>query len=192
MNCRSQNGCATIEDDSRGPRHTAGRHLGFDLLFRTLFRSRDSPLLTQATSIAPSGSESRQAHEIHTTFPRKSASRPECPAPGRRTRECSFSSVVSLLLVGGPTGRTDSAVGGRDRDLRNCRAALRFNSKAPGAFGTLSTLSDRCLYVADIDASTRSHRSRTRDRQRICCRSSHPVAFANSSALERRGVGDAG
>src|SRR4029077_272182 len=150
----SHAGCVAIENDSRGPGHPAGRHLDLGFLFRAVFRRGDSPFLPKAASIAPSGNKSSEAHEICTTFPAQSAPCPQCPAPRRWTNKCSADHTVSLLLVGGPIGGAHFAMGGCACDFRNCCVALRSNPKAPRAFSALSTLDDRRLPLADLDAAS--------------------------------------
>src|SRR5262249_2687822 len=111
-------------NDSSCSGRFAGSHRSFDFLLRAVFRSGDGALLTQVTSITPSRSQSSRPHQIHTTFPTKSSSSSQRPASGRRTRECSAGNIVPFLPVGGPTGRTHSAVARWNCDLRRRSPAL--------------------------------------------------------------------
>ena len=129
--------CGSVENDSPRLGHFVGRHRNPDFLFGAVFRAGDSALLTEAASIAPAGSESRPAHEIHPGIPGKSASRSEHSAAGRRTRKCGPGRVVPRVLVGRSAGRAHPPVAGRDCDLCRCGAAVRFDSENPGAFGAL-------------------------------------------------------
>ena len=88
-------------------------------------------------------------------FPGKSASRPECPSPGRRTDKCASWSYYASFSCGKAhwLSAFRSGLAGCC-DLRNYCVALRSNSKASRAFGALSTLNDRRLRSADIDAAS--------------------------------------
>src|SRR4029077_4943531 len=112
----NRRGCAIIEDDSPRTDHLAGRHPNIDFLLRAFFRGGDGAFLPQATSIAPSGSESCRAHEIHTAIPRQSASSSERPVARRRISKRPAGGVVSFLLMAGPTGWTHSAMAGWNCD----------------------------------------------------------------------------
>src|SRR5205823_5487629 len=142
-----------IENDCPHPGRFAGRHRNTDFLLRAFFRCGDSAFLTQATSIAPSGSKSCRAHEVHTAIPRQSASSSERPVARRRISKRPASGVVSFLLMAGPAGWTHSAMAGWNCDLWRRSAALRFDSKAPGAFGALQTLGHRRPDVANSNAT---------------------------------------
>src|SRR5882724_7952930 len=125
------------QNDLDCPCRSANCHRNIDFLLGAFFRRGDGAFPTQATSIAPSGSESFRAHEIHTAIPSQSASSSERPVARRRISKRPTGGVVSFLLMAGPAGRTHSAMVGGNCDLCRCSAAVRFDSKAPGAFGAL-------------------------------------------------------
>src|SRR5262249_38982644 len=112
------------ENDWPDAGHFAGRYHSFDFLLRAFFRCGDGAFPIEATSIAPPGGESFGPYEIHTTFPRKSASSSKRPAARRRIGERDPDRVVPFLLMGGTAGRTRSSVAGWHYDLCRCGAAL--------------------------------------------------------------------
>ena len=169
----------------------AGRHRYSDLLLSAFFQSGDSTLFAEAASAAPARRESCGPDEFHTALPRKSATRFECAAAGRRTSQRASRHIVSFLSVGRPSCGARSAMVGRHPDLRHRGVALRPGAETGGACGALEAFGHRRFHLANRDAVSRSHRPRTRVDERLRDRSFHASASAQSTPLKRRGTGNA-
>src|SRR5439155_943336 len=73
----------------------------------------------------------------------------------------------------------------RHPDLRHRGVALRPGAKTGGTCAAVEALGYRRFHLANRDAVSRSYRSRTRIGERLCDRSFHASASAQSTGLKR-------